>query len=285
MTPNRQSYKKPFLDTDSQVKTLKSRGMLFYDENQAKKSLLNLNYYRLSGYWLPFKNSDDTFMDNTYFEDIISVYEFDSQLRKILFRALETIEISAKTKFAYYLSQTFGSHPLLSVNFQDEDRYIQTYNSLTNELSRPNQHTFIKHYKDNYVEPLPPIWVCVEVMTFGILSKFVTNIKDIKIKKAIAKCYNLDISTYEPILYHLSILRNEIAHHGRIYNRVSKIIPKIPKMLNSKINSQSIRHIYNTIVLIDYLLGEIDNKNDFMNEINTLIAAYNIDKTKMGYPK
>jgi abortive infection bacteriophage resistance protein len=51
MTSQKQSYNKSFLDIDAQISLLKSRGMLFQDENQAKKSLLNLNYYRLSGYW------------------------------------------------------------------------------------------------------------------------------------------------------------------------------------------------------------------------------------------
>lgn len=50
------SYPKSFKTVDEQIELLKSRGMLFQDEIQAKNHLLNLNYYRLSGYWLPFKN-------------------------------------------------------------------------------------------------------------------------------------------------------------------------------------------------------------------------------------
>lgn len=283
MTSEKQSYNKSFLDTDAQITLLKSRGMVFYDENQAKESLLNLNYYRLSGYWLPFKNRDDTFVDNTYFEEIINTYTFDSQLRKMLFRALETIEISAKTKLAYYLSRDCGAHPLISSNFSDEHKFNETYNKLNKEINRQNQHLFIEHYKNNYTQSLPPIWVCVEVMTFGMLSQFTKNIKSIDIKKAIAKCYNLDISLYESILYHLSMLRNEIAHHSRIYNKTAKIIPKIPSILKQNINHKAVGYIYNTLVLIDYLLGQIDSKNNFMSEINSLIDTHNIDKTKMGF--
>jgi len=285
MTSQKQSYNKSFLDIDAQITLLKSRGMLFHDENMAKKSLLNLNYYRLSGYWSPFQNQDDTFKDDTYFEEIINIYEFDSKLKLLLFGVIEKIEISARTKFAYYLSRKYDPHPLIESNFLDKDKFDKTYKKFRSELSRNNKPIFIEHYESKYNEELPPIWVCVEVMTFGILSQFTKNIKDIQLKRTIAKCYNLDISVYEPNLYHLSILRNDIAHHSRIYNKTFKITPKIPNKLKSISNQNAIGYIYNTIVLIDYLLKQIDNKSEFMNEINTLILSHHIDKSKMGYPR
>jgi len=226
--------------------------MLFHNENQAKKSLLNINYYRLSGYWLPFKKSDDTFTKSIYFEDIINIYEFDSTLKLLLFGAIEKIEISARTKFAYYLSQTLNSHPLISENFLHEERFNETYKKLKSELNRKNQHIFIEHYQNKYEEPIPPIWVCVEVMTFGILSQFMSNIKNISIKNAIAGEYKLGTGELNSIMYHLSLLRNSIAHHSRVYNKVYNIPPKIPKKIKSISNqnretSKTGRHFLKTI--------------------------------------
>ncbi|HED6632376.1 TPA: Abi family protein [Campylobacter coli] len=57
-------------------------------------SLLKKNhYYRLSSYFIPFqypKNSQnkDTFKDETTFEDIILLYDFDTNLRKFVFNCL-----------------------------------------------------------------------------------------------------------------------------------------------------------------------------------------------------
>lgn len=46
----KQTYNKLFKTIDQQIELLKSRGMKFHNETKAKHYLLNLNYYRLSGY-------------------------------------------------------------------------------------------------------------------------------------------------------------------------------------------------------------------------------------------
>ena len=48
------------------------------------------------------------FMEESRFEDVISRYFFDKELRLILFDAIETIEIALRTKMIYHLSQSFG---------------------------------------------------------------------------------------------------------------------------------------------------------------------------------
>ena len=43
---------KPFKKLEEQIAILEDRGLIIDDENVAKKSLANLNYYRLSAYTL-----------------------------------------------------------------------------------------------------------------------------------------------------------------------------------------------------------------------------------------
>lgn len=278
-----QSYNKSFKTIDEQIELLKSRDMLFRDENQAKHHLLNLNYYRLSGYWLPFKQSDDGFEPNLYFEDIINLYLFDSGLKALLYQALETIEISAKTKFSYYLSQVHGSHPLQAENFTNEYHFAQSYTKLQSEIERQKDRNFIKHYRDKYTEELPPLWVCVEVMTFGLLSQLTKNIKSIKVKRAIAKCYDLDMRIFESVLYHLSTIRNHIAHHSRLYNHTSEITFGIPKVLEDQCNKNQPGSLYNTIAICDYILKKIDPKSSLSADVEKLAEKHGIDKCVMGY--
>lgn len=284
MTPQfPQSYSKSFKTIDEQIELLKSRGMSFHDENQAKHYLLNLNYYRLSGYWLPFKQSDESFNPNLYFEDIINIYLFDSGLKALLYQALETIEISAKTKFAYYLSQAHGAHPLKVENFTNDYYFAQSYAKLQSEIERQRDRDFIKHYREKYSDELPPLWVCVEVMTFGLLSQLTKNIKNIKVKRAIARCYDLDMRIFESVLYHLSTIRNHIAHHSRLYNQTSEITFGIPKILEDQCNKNQLGSLYNTIIISDFILKKIDPKSTLLLDVERLADKHRVDKRIMGY--
>jgi len=85
--------------------------MLFRDEATATNLLKNINYYRLKGYWWDMQSdyTSHTMKPNTYFEDIICRYNFDRQLRLILFDAIERIEIALRTKMIYHLSISHGS--------------------------------------------------------------------------------------------------------------------------------------------------------------------------------
>jgi abortive infection bacteriophage resistance protein len=46
-------YSKSFLSYTAQLSLLKSRGMVFADEEKALHLLEKIGYYRLSGYWYP----------------------------------------------------------------------------------------------------------------------------------------------------------------------------------------------------------------------------------------
>jgi abortive infection bacteriophage resistance protein len=47
-------YIKPTLSVQDQIKLLKNRGLEIPDEAKAERYLLNISYYRLSGYMYPF---------------------------------------------------------------------------------------------------------------------------------------------------------------------------------------------------------------------------------------
>lgn len=86
---------------------MKNRGLIIRDENFAIEVLQRVNYYRFTGYLLPFKLDTDTYRPGTSFEDINKIYEFDQILRNMLSRQLEHIEISMRTKFSYHLAHKY----------------------------------------------------------------------------------------------------------------------------------------------------------------------------------
>ncbi len=88
-------YHKPTIPVKDQIQLLKSRGLLIGDESLAEHYLNNISYYRLAGYWWPMQADkvNHLFKTNSRFEDVVALYSFDSELRLLLFNAIERIEI------------------------------------------------------------------------------------------------------------------------------------------------------------------------------------------------
>ena len=94
---------KPHLSYERQINKLHEKGCIIDDDSFCRDVLVNIGYYRLSAYFLPFKSFDGTYMDNLSFERVYRVYEFDRKLRNLLFSAIEVIEVSLRTRLAHYV--------------------------------------------------------------------------------------------------------------------------------------------------------------------------------------
>ena len=102
-------YDKAPLSIDDQIKKLQDRGMRIANVSLAKKYLSHISYYRLVGYWWPMYANKEThqFKLNSRFEDVVALYNFDQDLRMLLFDVIEKIEISLRTKLIYHLSHEY----------------------------------------------------------------------------------------------------------------------------------------------------------------------------------
>ena len=96
-------------NTKVQIETLKERGLVLdYEEQQVKDFLLDIGYYRLGFYWHHFqKDEDHNFAPETKLSDVIALYYLDVDLRNILLKYLNRIEIHFRTKVIYYVSNKF----------------------------------------------------------------------------------------------------------------------------------------------------------------------------------
>ena len=68
-------YAKPPLTLEQQADQLLRRGMVG-DRDLMIARLRSVSYYRLSGYWFPFRNSDDSFKPGTSFDTVWNRYPF-----------------------------------------------------------------------------------------------------------------------------------------------------------------------------------------------------------------
>ena len=93
-------FDKRALSIDEQINLLSNRGLLIEDLDFARETLSNVSYFRLSGYWWSMQSDKENhiFKPNSKFSDVVLLYNFDTELRNLLFEVIEKIEISLRTK-------------------------------------------------------------------------------------------------------------------------------------------------------------------------------------------
>jgi len=290
------SYSKLPTTFSKQVDQLQARGLNVPDKAKAEFYLSQLNYYRFAAYCLPFEQDHTThqFKTNTRFDDVLNLYIFDRELRLLVLDAIERIEVSLRTQMAYHLSHNHNTaHPHLKPElFFNPVIYGRSLNNLDGDVRRSKEE-FIKHLTNKYEELLPPIWASVELMTMGQLSKWFSNVKTRSDKQAISKIYGLDEKVMTSFCEHLSLVRNHAAHHARLWNRDFTKTLSIPKKADQILigsfsafenNDRRLRKLYNTFVMLAYLMNIICGENHWMERLKKLIDDHNIDTSKMGFP-
>ena len=87
-------YSKETLTIQQHIDQLKQRGLIIKDEKLASHYLAHISYYRLAGYWWPMQADkvEHKCKPSSKFEDVLSLYNFDSELRVLLFDVIEKIE-------------------------------------------------------------------------------------------------------------------------------------------------------------------------------------------------
>ena len=215
-------FNKSHKSVKEQAELLKARGLKIKDTALAEHYLLHLNYYRLAGYCLPFEqsHSPQRFVAETHFEDILNLYTFDRELRLLLMDAIERIEVSMRTQWAYHFTKYYGSHAHLDPSLSKKPSWHATNLKILLEELKRTDEKFIEHYQETYaVPPTPSTWVVCEVMSLGLLSRWFTALRPSEVRSAISRTYGLPDPVLTSFIDHLSYIRNLCAHHSRTWNR------------------------------------------------------------------
>ena len=285
---------KPATTLKDQVSILKSRGLLIPDEDEAINVLECTNYYRLRGYYshLQKKGSDD-FKDGTTLYSILSLHDFDNELRVMLLGLLLDIEIVARARISYSIAHTWGP-----MGYRDQSNYAASDSKKYNELMLrideelgKSRERFIKTYNEKYAGQFP-VWVAVEVMSYGEISKLY-HLLPTNLKKVIANAYdNLDESMLTNWIYCCSILRNLCAHNSRLYARSIPMPISIEKDVKKKIDIMTNgKFAAKPQSLFSYLLairrlsrGKI--WNSFLEDFKKVLGKYHntVELIRLGIP-
>lgn len=286
-------YSKTPIGYDTQIDILKQRGLIIGDPQFAYEQLGIISYFRLAGYWRPMESDKTThsFKPGSNFENAVSLYYFDKQLRTLLFSAIQSVEIALRTKMIHYVSLKYGAfwftNPALSTNAV---QFATNLTHIKTEISR-SREDFIQEHFAKYTSPdVPPAWKALEVVTFGTLSKLYFNLNDNEIKKTIASEFHLPHRKFlDSWIKSMAVLRNIIAHHARLWNRNFPNIPLLPRKLPYPwidTNGLVAQKLYPQLSVLAYLENSIHPDNPFVDDLKRLLIKHpNVDVMAMGFPK
>ncbi|WP_049401831.1 Abi family protein, partial [Staphylococcus epidermidis] len=209
------STRKPKLDYEEQIKKLKSLGILFNEitEEEAKEILKNNTYFfKLISFRKNIKK-DSSGNYNFEFSALSDFATLDMRLRYTLLPMCLDIEHSLKTDILKKITDDVNEDGYTIV--QD---FINNHNGdlekiFSSVIKRDGTviPSFQKYYDD------PPIWVCLELMTFGQFSAFVEfyseRTNDSELRKAgkfikFAKNIRNKCAHSQPILLNLNPRKN-----------------------------------------------------------------------------
>ena len=278
---------KRHLSIEGQIAKLKSRGLIIENEEYAKEVLNRISYYRLTGYLHDFrKPGEDAYIDGITFNTIVSIYEFDTRLTRLLMFALEDIEETFKTRFAYVLSSEFPNDPQIYTRkkIYRNEKELKKSRGMINKAKKNNQGLpFIKHHIDHYDGKLP-IWVAVEIMTMGTMRALYENLQGTYQKK-IAKKYNTSSVILKNWIENITYTRNHLAHYMRIYNYTFGRIPSSCKNHPTSVVYRG--KIFDQIMVMKFLYSDEKEWNEYIiPELRSLLNSYNqvVTLEGLGFP-
>mgnify|MGYP000999250977 CR=1 FL=1 len=216
-----------------QINILRSRGMVIGKGSQGSRAMRILereNYYNvINGYKELFLASpatptaDEVYKAGTTFDEVYALYTFDRELRNIYLKNLLKLENTFKTVIAHEFSNKYGHDNYLKLeNFDTSNAHnisnsIKLIGDIQQEIARQmsKHHQVVTHYmtEHGYI----PLWVLVNVLTFGKIENFYKNMKSTD-KITVAKRFNLQPDELAKFMHMLALARNKCAHDERFFD-------------------------------------------------------------------
>lgn len=248
---------------EEQLNLLESRGLNIHDRAKAGENLLDIGYYRLGFYLFPLEETYPSLTDRTHqyikgasFEDAINLYYFDFDLRIILTRYLNRIEVALRTALIYHLSNKYKDNPIWFVSPSIVERnYAADFGKVIYTPDFRRNPVIARHHQRHPNDRFAPAWKTLEFMTFGSILKLYESLRTKSDKIEIAKTFGIrQVVTFENYMHTIRSLRNACAHGQLLYGlKLSRRIRRGPARYIEK-NSANIS---GALDVVEYIMGKI----------------------------
>ena len=261
---------KEYKNNEELIDYLISKNVIVNDKKLALKNIEKYSYYSIiNRYKAVFKDKNNNYKENTSFEEIFALYEFDKNIKAIFLKYTLEIEVVIKSLMANTLAEEYGVEDYLKLENLDENANEDLINDFIEKIEKEIddnyiKHPAIKHYKDTY-NFVPP-FVLTKILTFGAVSRYYSLLKQSDRQK-ISKYFKLSDKLLRQILINLTMVRNISAHSDRLFNYRNKYdisFKNIEKDYNRK---EYLCNLYMIIKSMKVLLDE-EKYKEFENLLN-----------------
>ena len=170
---------KPFITYSDQINILtQTKQLNISDLSYAEGKLHDIGYYSLiDGYKDIFYNPmTRTYVKGTNFADIVALYEFDENLRSLVFKYICHIEQKIRSLISYSFCEAFSENQsayLNSANYNVSNKNSRDISKLisilTYEANQNIEHSYMVYQRNTYGNV--PLWVIMKTLTLGQTSK------------------------------------------------------------------------------------------------------------------
>lgn len=215
--------------------------------SKSKRDLLNMGYYHgYKGY--RFIGNSQNRIPYTKFEEVVSVYQFDTNLKTILYPNIMLVETAIKNytldtiigigpaDFEYIFSHLLNDYKKHNVGNKDYRSKLKKRLDLRNKI----YEAITYHYSENnaviqnffHKNKQMPLWAIFEVISLGVFGFFIqclneeTRIAIAKDLKVHSTAHNQNGRILEDMIFLIKDLRNAVAHNSVVFDcRFKKASP------------------------------------------------------------
>lgn len=236
---------------EEQINKLKGQNLNIEDEDTARSALSVFGYSNLiKSYREPYTvivNGKKVYRSDITFNQIVSLYMLDKQLRNAVMASMIDLEEHIKEAAADVISNNFGTHPHDYLKFRNyankrKTKHRFTLNgileTMTNTLSTEKDP--IHHYQE--VHGIVPPWILFKSIYFSTITNFIDQFKTVQKNQLVNKLYDItELGITEEsgrllmmdTLYICLEYRNLAAHGGRTYNYQTQYSLRKDEIFNS----------------------------------------------------
>ena len=261
------------------MKYLRDRKGITIGGSSQKQKLRNIGYYHgYKGY--RFFTSPNNHLLYTDFNQLLSVYSFDMQVKSLLYTPLMQVETALKNYalediLSMCASDRFNDvYSKLLTHHNDFQRASENYkntlkkelafrNKLYGNLSRDYSNKLVVSHFYEKDQPVP-IWAIFETMSlgeFGTMLACMNNIIALKISDSVGinRAFCMNGRLLEKIVFTLKDLRNAVAHNDPVFDvrfKTSTPSNNIARLLTQEtgISNITFKTIVDYVILVAYMM-------------------------------